>query len=65
MDMAELTIETESLVTLSKAAEMLGVSRPTIYNWIKRHRLHPVLVGRNRYLFKHEVDSLIRKPKDA
>ena len=58
MDMEQLSIRTDDLVTCSKAAKMLGVSRPTVYNMIGRHQLHPVVIGRNRYLLRAEVEAL-------
>ena len=58
MDMSELTINTSDLLTLSEAAEILKVSRPTVYNLIEKYQLHPVLIGRNRYLLRSEVEAL-------
>lgn len=58
MGMDELTIKTNDLVTFSEAATMLEVSRPTLYNFVERNRLHPVLIGRNRYLLRTEVEKL-------
>jgi len=58
MDMTELSIKTDDLVTCNGAAVILGVSRPTVYNMIERHQLHPVMIGRNRYLLRTEVLSL-------
>ncbi len=58
MDMADLSIQTNDLVTFSEAAEILGVSRPTVYNMIERYQLHPVMIGRNRYLLRTEVENL-------
>ena len=58
MNMERLSIRTDDLVTCNKAAEILGVSRPTVYNMIERYQLHPVLIGRNRYLLRAEVERL-------
>lgn len=52
----ELTIRTPDLLTFTEAAEILGVSRPTVYNLIKKQRLHIVAFGRNRYLMRAEVE---------
>jgi len=54
----DLTIRTEDLITCEQAANLLGVSRPTVYNLIIRHNLHPVMIARNRYLLKTEVEAL-------
>ncbi|MBA7592513.1 hypothetical protein ES708_34700 [subsurface metagenome] len=59
--MEEITLEVSNLLTFTKAAEMLGVSRPTIYNLVNRQELHPVAIGRNRYLLRHEVERLKRE----
>lgn len=58
MDMARLSLNTNDLVTCNEAAKIIGVSRPTIYNMILRFRLHPVMIGRNRYLLRSEVEAL-------
>jgi excisionase family DNA binding protein len=58
--MTDLTISTNDLVTLSDAAKLLGVSRPTIYNYIEKNHLHPVIIGNNRYLLKAEVEGLLK-----
>ncbi len=58
MDMARLSLNTNDLVTCNEAAKIIGVSRPTIYNMIERFQLHPVMIGRNRYLLRTEVEAL-------
>ena len=58
MDMDELTIKTTDLLTFSEAAQLLGVSRPTLYNLVTRENLHPVLIGKNRYLLRTEIEGL-------
>ncbi len=59
MDMTELTIQTNDLVTFTEAAKLLGVSRPTVYNLVSKEQLHPVIIGRNRYLLRTEIEGLI------
>ena len=44
-------------VNLSQAAEILGVSRPTIYKMIERGELHPVLIATRQYLKRDEVEE--------
>lgn len=58
MGMDELTIKTNDLMTFSEGAILLGVSRPTLYNLVEKQKLHPVLIGRNRYLLRTEVERL-------
>lgn len=59
MDMNDLTIKTDDLVTFAEAAKLLQVSRPTVYNLVTKEQLHPVLIGRNRYLLRSEIKGLI------
>ena len=54
-----------SLITFTRAASILGVSRPTIYNLIKKHNLHPVVIGRNRYLRIEELEVIKKEVKDG
>ncbi len=54
----EITMQTTDLLTFSEAARILGVSRPTVYNLIRTKGLHPVVIGRNRYLLRAEVEVL-------
>ena len=56
--MDELTIKTTDLVTFSEGATFLDVSRPTLYNLVEKQKLHPVLIGRNRYLLRTEIEQL-------
>lgn len=53
-----ITIKTDDLLTFSEAAKILNVSRPTIYNLVLREKLHPVLIGKNRYLLRTEIERL-------
>lgn len=59
MDMTELSIHTSDLVTFTEAAQMLQVSRPTIYNLVLKNKLHPVVIGSNRYLLRTEIERLV------
>lgn len=61
--MSKLTIQSDDLVTLSEAAKLLNVSRPTVYNLIIRELFHPVLIGRNRYILRSEIDDYNAKTK--
>ncbi len=58
MGMEELTIKTNDLITFTEAAIILKISRPTLYNLVSKLRLHPVLIGRNRYLLRAEVEKI-------
>lgn len=63
--MEELIIRTEDLVNFSDAARMLKVSRPTVYNLIKKQRLHIVEFAHNRYLLRTEVEGLVKTQAKA
>ena len=58
MNMEQLTIKTNDLLNLKDAAKLLGVSRPTVYNLIEKHQLHPLMIGSNRYLLRTEVECV-------
>ena len=58
MGMEELTITTNDLITFTEAAKILKVSRPTLYNLVSKAQLHPVVIGRNRYLLRSEVERV-------
>ena len=50
-----------NVYTLIEVASLLRVSSRTIYNMIRDGRLHPVRVGRGKYLFpRSEVDRLLK-----
>lgn len=59
--MEQIVLEVKNLLNFSKAAQILGVSRPTLYKFIKQGKLHPVSIGRNRFLALGEVQSLKRE----
>lgn len=48
--------------TLAEVANKFRVSTRTVHNWIKAEKLHPVRIGRGKYLFpKSEVDDLLKR----
>jgi len=47
-----------NLINFSQAAELLGVSRPTIYAMIERGELHPVQIADRQYLNRDEVEGI-------
>jgi len=58
--MTEITLQVENLVTFSEAAKILGVVRATVYNLVAKHKLHPVVIGNNRYILRDELEILKR-----
>ena len=63
--MPKVTLNVDNLITFTSAASILGVSRPTIYNLVAKYKLHPVTIGRNRYLLQEELEFIKGKMGDA
>ena len=61
--MAEITLNVQNLINFTEAAEILQVSRPTVYNLVARFKLYPVAIGRNRYLLREDVEQLKERLK--
>lgn len=56
--MTIVKFDTKDLISYAEAARILKVSRPSIYNYIKRYGLHPVEIGGNQYLLKKEIEQV-------
>lgn len=56
--MAEVTFRSTELLNYSEAVRLLGVSRQTLYAWIEKGKLHPLAIGRNRFLLRSEIERL-------
>jgi excisionase family DNA binding protein len=56
--MAKITLETKDLMDFSDAAKYLKVSRPTIYALVEQGRLHPISLGKVRYLYVTELGQI-------
>jgi excisionase family DNA binding protein len=47
---------------LAEVAKLFRISERTVYNWMASGKLHPVRVGRGRWLFpRDEVDGLLKR----
>lgn len=46
----------DDLLNLSQAARQAGVSRPTLYQWIRRGELCPVTVGGVRFIRRDDLN---------
>ena len=58
-NMATLTrCNPEDLISISQAAKLLRVSRPTIYAMLRRGELVPVKISDRQYLVKSDVEEL-------
>ncbi|MFX0208360.1 MAG: helix-turn-helix domain-containing protein [Candidatus Hodarchaeota archaeon] len=51
-------IELHDFINQTRAAEIIGVSRMTIWQWIKEGKIQPVIVGGLRMLPQSEVTRL-------
>jgi len=51
---------TKTLVTLSEAAKIAGVSRQTIHNWLNQGKLHRVYIMGLPYIQTEELHNLKR-----
>jgi len=51
----------EELINLSQAAEILGVSYPTVFALIDRGELEPVRIADRQYLVRGKVEDLKRR----
>lgn len=51
----------DELINLSQAAEILGVSYPTVFALIERGELEPVKIADRQYLVKGDVEDLKRR----
>ena len=53
-------MEQEKFYTIKQVAEMLGVHRTTIYDWMNSGRLAFVQVGERRRIPKSALDTFIK-----
>lgn len=56
--MTKIILETQDLLDFTDAAKYLEVSRPTIYSLIEAERLHPITLGKVRYLYVAELEQI-------
>jgi len=52
-----VTIETDSLLTITEAAKILGVTRMTIYRWINKGKIRSVSFGTINYIPRQDVEE--------
>ena len=56
--MTNQPIELHDYVTQTRAAELLGVTRMTLYNWLRDGKIQAVIVAGFRMIPQSEVDRL-------
>ena len=50
-----------SLVSLRRAATILGISRPTLYKWVTEGKVYPIRIGQTSFLFYQTLIPLVIK----
>ena len=53
-----VTIETDSLMTIKAAAKLAGVTRVTIYRWIDAGRIMTVSFGNIKYVVRDDIERI-------
>lgn len=53
----------EKLLSLSETSEILGVKKPTLYNWVNERRISFVKVGRLVKFDPADIKKFIEKNK--
>jgi len=63
--MEEISLKVNNLMNFSQAAEYLGITRQSIHNYVRRGKLHPISIGKSRFLLVEELDRLkeLERPK--
>ena len=54
----EITIKTKDVVSVFEAAELLGLSRVTVYRWIRIGKLTAIRFGYYRAIPRSEIERL-------
>ena len=57
-------IKDKPFLTITETAIYLGVTRPTIYGYIKRGELKVIRLGFKYFLKKEDIDKLFNTPKE-
>ena len=53
-----VTLETDKLISIPRAAKILGVHFTTLYRRVKRGELHQIRIGGQTYLDVEQVEQL-------
>ena len=56
-----VTLETDKLISIPKAAKILGVHFTTLYRRVKRGELHQIRIGDQTYLDVAQVKEMKNK----
>lgn len=56
-----ITLETTQLVSIPKAAKLLGIHFTTLYRWVEKGKLTQIRIGDQTYLDAAQVEELKNK----
>ena len=56
-----ILIRTDDLVSVQKAARILGLARPTIYHWINQRKILSCRLGGTLYVLRSEIDRVLKE----
>lgn len=57
MDTERITIEVKDLLPLTKAAEYIGISKMTLWRWVRDGRVTPIMLD-HAYFHINELDRV-------
>ena len=60
-----ITLETDKLISIPKAAEIIGVHFTTLYRRVKRGELHKIIIGGRTYLYVEQVKEMEKENSPA
>ena len=60
----QLTNVPDELLTIDKAAELLKISKPTLWRWCKSGKLNKLAIGGRRYFRRDELLNSLKSVRD-
>lgn len=48
-------------LSITDAAQLIGVTRPTVLRWVKSKQIPAVMVGKRWYVTRQDLDNFIKK----
>ncbi|HEX2536022.1 MAG TPA: helix-turn-helix domain-containing protein [Chitinophagaceae bacterium] len=49
------------LLKVSEVCTLFQISKPTLYDWMKRGKIHSIKIRANRYFHWQDVEAIIRE----
>ena len=53
-----IKVKTDSIISIAEASKILGVSKMTIYRWVRSGKITSVCFGFITYLLREEVERI-------